>query len=65
MAVVMLDETGKVQQINKGFRETFGYEPEELQGRNLNDLIVPESLRNEGIDLNNLVASSRVISVEQ
>jgi PAS domain S-box-containing protein len=42
----------------------FGFELEELRGKNLNDHIVPEDLRNEGIDLNNLVASSRVISVE-
>lgn len=64
MAVVMLDESGKVQEINKGFKEMFGFELEELRGKNLNDHIVPEELRNEGIDLNNLVASSRVISVE-
>lgn len=64
IATVMLDDNGKVQQINKGFKETFGYELAELKGKNLNDLIVPENLRNEGIDLNNLITSSKTISVE-
>lgn len=64
MATVMLDGTGKVEQINDGFKEMFGFELEELKGRNLNDHIVPEELRGEGIDLNNLITASRVISVE-
>lgn len=64
MATVMLDETGKVQQINEGFRKMFGYELAELKANNLNDYIVPEDLRNEGIDLNNLITENRIISVE-
>lgn len=64
MATVMLDETGKVLQINEGFRKMFGYELAELKGHNLNDHIVPEELRNEGIDLNNLITENRIISVE-
>ena len=35
MAVVMLDDTGKVEQINPGFEEMFGYELAELKGKNL------------------------------
>lgn len=64
MAVVMLDESAKVSEINKGFEEMFGFRKEELRGRNLNDFIVPDDLRNEGIDLNNLIASNRVVSME-
>src|SRR5690606_38155481 len=64
MAVVMLDATGKVEQINPGFGEMFGYKLEELKGKNLNDTIVPDELRNEGIDLNNLITTNRVIRVE-
>lgn len=64
MAVVMLDETGKVFQVNPSFEQMFGYEKGELRGRNLNDFIVPEELRNEGIDLNNLIASNQVVSIE-
>lgn len=64
MAVVMLDEMGKVSEINRGFEQMFGYRKDELKGKNLNDFIVPENLRNEGIDLNNLIASNQVVSVE-
>ncbi|GCC51255.1 hypothetical protein SanaruYs_14760 [Chryseotalea sanaruensis] len=64
MAVVMLDENGRVQEVNKGFAEMFGYEREILLGKNLNDFIVPEDLKNEGIDLNNLITSHKVVSLE-
>ncbi len=64
MAVVMLDEHGKVVQLNRGFEEMFGFQLNVLRGKNLNDFIVPDELQNEGIDLNNLIATNRVISVE-
>ena len=64
MAVVMLDESGKVFQVNRGFEQMFGFERTELRGKNLNDFIVPDELRNEGIDLNNLIAQHQVVSIE-
>jgi PAS domain S-box-containing protein len=64
MAVVMLDEFGKVRMVNHGFNEMFGFELLELRGKNLNDFIVPDNLRHEGIDLNNLIASNKIICVE-
>jgi PAS domain S-box-containing protein len=64
MAVVMLDESGKVHQVNRGFEEMFGFDRNELKGRNLNDFIVPDALRNEGIDLNNLITANQVVSIE-
>lgn len=64
MAVVLLDETGKVSGVNSGFEQMFGYAREDLQGKNLNDFIVPDDLRSEGIDLNNLIASNQVVSIE-
>jgi len=63
MGVVLLDEHGKVELVNQGFREMFGYTLDILKGKNLNDFIVPEELKNEGIDLNNLITSNKVISV--
>lgn len=64
MAVVMLDENGRVQEVNNGFAEMFGYDKETLLGKNLNDFIVPEDLKNEGIDLNNLITAHKVVSIE-
>jgi PAS domain S-box-containing protein len=64
LAVVMLDDNGKVFQVNRGFEQMFGYDRSELRGHNLNDFIVPDELRNEGIDLNNLITSNQVVSIE-
>jgi PAS domain S-box-containing protein len=64
LAVVMLDDNGKVFQVNRGFEEMFGFDRTELRGQNLNDFIVPDELRNEGIDLNNLITSNQVVSIE-
>lgn len=64
MAVVMLDENGKVSEINRGFEEMFGFTKHDLRGSNLNDFIVPDDLQSEGLDLNNLITSNRVVRVE-
>lgn len=64
MAVVMLDATGHVELVNRGFTKMFGYALNELKGKNLNDFIVPAELHNEGIDINNLIKSNRVIRIE-
>lgn len=63
MGVVMLSATGQVELVNQGFREMFGYDLDELKGKNLNDFIVPDELKNEGIDLNNLIKEHKIISV--
>jgi PAS domain S-box-containing protein len=64
MAVVMLNESGKVEQVNKGFEDMFGYSMADLKSKSINDFIVPAELHHEGIDLNNLITSNRVVSVE-
>jgi PAS domain S-box-containing protein len=64
VALVLLDDKGKVLLVNRGFNEIFGYELIELRGKNLNDFIVPENLQHEGIDLNNLITSKNTISLE-
>jgi PAS domain S-box-containing protein len=63
MGLVLLDDNGKVELVNQGFREMFGYDLEALKGKNLNDFIVPDQLKNEGIDLNNLITANKIISV--
>jgi len=64
MAVVLLTDSGKVEQVNKGFEEMFGYTLTELKDRSINDFIVPEELTHEGVDLNNLITNHRVVSIE-
>lgn len=64
IAVVLLDDNGKVNQVNQGFQQMFGFEMHELRGKNLNDYIVPDHLQNEGIDLNNLITSNKVVRLD-
>ncbi|MBX2964759.1 MAG: PAS domain-containing sensor histidine kinase [Cyclobacteriaceae bacterium] len=64
IAVVMLDANGRIKMVNPGFSSIFGYDLPEVKGNNLNDFIVPSELQDEGIDLNNLIASKRVIQIE-
>jgi PAS domain S-box-containing protein len=64
MAVVLLTDSGKVEQVNKGFEEMFGFTLAEMKGRSINDFIVPEELTHEGVDLNNLITNHRVVSIE-
>jgi len=64
MAVVLLADSGKVEQVNKGFEEMFGYTLNDLKNQSINDFIVPDQLSHEGVDLNNLIASHRVVSIE-
>jgi PAS domain S-box-containing protein len=64
IAVILLDENGKVNLVNHGFNQMFGYDINDLKGKNLNDHIVPDHLQNEGIDLNNLIASNKVVRLD-
>ncbi len=64
MAVVLLTDSGKVAQVNRGFEDMFGYSLAELKDRSINDFIVPEHLTHEGVDLHNLIASHQVINIE-
>lgn len=64
MAVVLLTDSGKVEQVNKGFEEMFGFTLTEMKGRSINDFIVPEELTHEGVDLNNLITNHRIVSIE-
>lgn len=63
-AVVMLDDKGNVEKVNKGFEETFGYTINELKGKGLNQFIVPQELEEEGNDLNTIISSQRIIRTD-
>ena len=64
LAVTLLSEEGNVVQINKGFEEMFGYKLMELEGKSLNQFIVPSDLKEEGNNLNNLISSNQVVRTE-
>ncbi len=62
--LVMLDDNGKVVQVNEGFEKMFGYTNSDLIGKSLNDYIVPSELETEGNDLNTIISSEQVIKIE-
>jgi PAS domain S-box-containing protein len=62
--LVMLDDTGKVVQVNEGFEKMFGYTGNDLAGKSLNDFIVPQELESEGNDLNTLITSEQIVKIE-
>lgn len=63
-AVVVLDAEDRIIRANGEFTETFGYTTEEAVGKRVNDLIVPESLSDEGLALTNKVLAGERINVE-
>jgi PAS domain S-box-containing protein len=62
--LVMLDEAGRVVQVNEGFEKMFNYTIQELEGKSLNDFIVPQELESEGNDLNTLISSEQIVRIE-
>ncbi len=63
-AVVILDEQDRVVRSNREFSAVFGYLPEEAMGRRINDLIVPDALREEGLSLTDMVVAGQLVNVE-
>lgn len=60
-AIVVLDRDDRVLRINRGFTELFGFKPEEASGCKINDLIVPEELKEEGMALTNQVSNGKTL----
>jgi PAS domain S-box-containing protein len=44
-AIVLTDFDGRIMRINRGFTQLFGYEADEAMNRMIDDLVVPEELR--------------------
>gem|GEM_PF-1929541 len=62
--IVILDNSDRVINANLEFRKIFEYSHDELIGRYINDLIVPENYKDEGQLLTDSVAVGQVISIE-
>jgi len=63
-AVALCDNNNRGLRVNKTFTTMFGYTQEEAVGKSVDELIVPEELKEEGSDLTNKTADSETISVE-
>jgi diguanylate cyclase (GGDEF)-like protein/PAS domain S-box-containing protein len=63
-AIAILDENDQIVRINGEFTALFGFTADEAVGRNINDLIVPRELVDEGATLTTRVAAGENVRVE-
>lgn len=63
-AIAILDDNDSISRINGEFTSLFGYSTEEAVGRNINDLIVPAGLVEEGASLTARVTGGENVRAE-
>ena len=63
-AIVVLDRAAGITRVNHEFEKVFGFSAEEAFGRTLDELIVPETLVEEGLELNRQVLRGDIVSLE-
>ncbi|MEM1407472.1 MAG: PAS domain S-box protein [Bacteroidota bacterium] len=64
LGLVLLDHKHNVVQVNQGFQEIFGFNQNELEGKKLNNLIVPAEGSREALDINLLTSRGEVGKLE-
>jgi len=57
-AIVLTDFDGRIIRINQGFTQLFGYEADEAMNRMIDDLVVPEELREEAVKVDETALAS-------
>ena len=62
-AIVVLDHADRVIRVNPEFTRLFGYENEEARGRQIDDLIVPSGMKEEGISFSKQTLTGHRVSV--
>ncbi len=63
-SIVQTTTEGVIERINEEFIREFGYTREEAIGNNIDDLVVPPELRNEGISYTRRTANNETISTD-
>jgi PAS domain S-box-containing protein len=63
-AITILDPDDRVLQINKQFTTLFGFNEDEVIGRQINDLLVPPHLKEEGLKATQTVAEGNTLSLD-
>src|SRR5262245_8312334 len=63
-AILLVDKNYRAVRVNKEFIRMFGYPPDEVIGRTVSALIVPEELRQEAEHFTDLVGLGQTVNVE-
>jgi PAS domain S-box-containing protein len=58
-AIVITDTSGIISMINREFTDLFGFTMEEAVNKNIDDLVVPEDLKEEAIKIDNLASINK------
>ena len=62
--ILMIDNNGVVKSINKEFTRLFGYEESEAIGKNIDEMIVPRYLSDEGVRNTNRALTNERVEME-
>ena len=62
--IVLLDNNEHVIKINDSFEKIFGYSQREIEGKRINDLIIPEEKREEGKKFSEEVKNGQTVEKE-
>jgi len=63
-AIVLLKSDERIVQVNREFTRLFGYSQEDAVDCEINDLIVPQEYKEEGLTLTRRVAQGSIVSTE-
>jgi len=63
-AIALLDNKARIIKINKNYSDLFGYKEKEVIGKSLDDLIIPENLREEAISASKKITSGKTTDFE-
>jgi PAS domain S-box-containing protein len=63
-AIVILDNQCKIININKGFENLFDYRIEELKGRSIKDVLVPQDVYEEAGEIMERVIKGEIVKLE-
>ncbi len=63
IAIVALDENGRINACNPAFEQLFGYSSQEVAGQDLDTLVIPEDLLEEATDYTHQVNEGHVVRI--
>jgi PAS domain S-box-containing protein len=58
-AIAITSSTGMISMVNKEFTNLFGFTSEDAVNRNINDLVVPEELKEEAMQIDKLASKNK------
>ncbi len=58
-AIAITSPSGKISMVNREFTNLFGYSSDEAADKNIDDLVVPDDLKEEAIHIDNLATNNK------